>query len=60
MENPQKSSYQQSFNTNLKRSKIEASCKPNQKYCPNPSKLKYKTEYSDVFLSPEVSRKKDF
>jgi hypothetical protein len=58
MENPQQSNYQQTFNPRAKKINVEMSCKPSQKYNPNPNKLKYKTEYNDVFVEPELLKKK--
>ena len=42
------SSYRENFQTISNKKKIlqVESCKPKQKYNPNPNKLKYKTEYN--------------
>jgi hypothetical protein len=58
MGNRQESSYQQTFNTKQKKIKMEMSCKPIQKYNPNPNKMKYKTEYKDVFVEQSMAKKK--
>ena len=61
MANKEQSSYQQTFNSTKQRKiKVEVSCKPLQKYTPYPNKMKYKTEYNDVFVEQSNPRKKDF
>jgi hypothetical protein len=59
MDSKLNSSYQDSFKDN-KKTAVESSCKPRQKYNPNPNKMKYKTEYSDVYIQQKMNKKNDF
>jgi hypothetical protein len=58
LENPQVSSYQQTFVGRKKQVPVE-SCKPVQKYSPG-LKQKYRTEYSEVFVAQAMAEKKEF
>lgn len=57
--NPQNSSYMDEFKTANKKMPVE-SCKPKHLYSPLPSKMKYKTEYSNEFIQQSVNEKKVF
>ena len=36
------------------------SCKPQEKYSPTPSKLKYRTEYTGEYVKQAIAKKKVF
>ena len=39
---------------------MEKSCKPAQKYETSAAKMKYKTEYNDVYIERTLTKQKEF